>query len=128
MSKEYTLKTDIDFGPDGKKLIPVAVQDAATGEVLIIASANRLALEETLKRGLATFWSRSRNELWVKGLTSGDTLKIEEIRVNCEQNSLLYRVTPQGSGACHAKRENGESHTSCFYRRLDGESLVILEK
>ena len=129
MSKEYTLKADIDFGPDGKKLIPVAVQDAVTGEVLIIAYANRQALEETRKRGLATFWSRSRNELWVKGLTSGDTLKIEDIRINCEQNSLLYRVVPQGKGACHAKRENGNAHTGCYYRRLEADnSLTLLEK
>lgn len=127
MSKEYTLEAEIDFGPDG--LIPAAVQDAATGEVLIIAYVNRRALEETRKTGLAAFWSRSRNELWTKGLTSGDTLRVEEIRINCEQNSLIYRVTPQGKGACHARRADGTSHTSCFYRRLESDdSLTLLEE
>lgn len=129
MSKEYASRAEIDFGPDGEGLIPVAVQDAATGELLILAFANRLALEETRKRGVAVFWSRSRDELWVKGRTSGDTLKVEEIRINCEQNSLLYRVTPQGQGACHAKRADGSSHTSCYYRRLEADdTLTFLEK
>jgi len=129
MSNEYTLRAEIDFGPEGKKLIPVAVQDAVTGEVLIVAFANREALETSRSTGFATFWSRSRNELWTKGLTSGDTLKIEEIRVNCEQNSLLYRVTPQGNGACHAKKADGSAHTSCYYRRLElNDSLTLLEE
>lgn len=129
MSKEYTLRAEIDFGPDGKKLIPVAVQDAVTGEILILAFANLKALETTREKGLATFWSRSRNELWTKGLSSGDTLKIEEIRINCEQNSLLYRVTPQGTGACHAKKADGTSHTSCYYRRLENNNtLTLLEE
>ena len=129
MAREYDSQADLDFGPDGKGLLPVAVQDATTGEVLILAFANRQALEETRRSGLATFWSRSRNELWTKGLTSGDTLKIEEIRINCEQNSLLYRVTPQGSGACHARRADGKAHTGCFYRRLEADdSLTLLEE
>ena len=127
MSKEDLSRAEIDFGPQG--LIPVAVQDASTGELLILAFANRQALEETRRRGLAVFWSRSRNELWVKGLTSGDTLEIEEIRINCEQNSLLYRVTPQGRGACHARRADGSPHRSCYYRRLEeDDTLTFLEE
>lgn len=127
MSKEYSSRGKIDFGPNG--LIPAAAQDASSGKLLILAFANRQALEETRRRGLAVFWSRSRDELWVKGLTSGDTLKIKEIRVNCEQNSLLYLVSPQGRGACHAKRANGAPHTSCFYRRLEeDDSLTFLEE
>ena len=106
----------------GEAVLPVAVQDAGSGEVLIVAYANRAALEYTLAHGVAAFWSTSRNELWVKGATSGDTLQIVEVRVNCEQNSLLYRVRPQGQGACHTKAADGTSRRSCYYRRVrDGK-------
>lgn len=108
----------------GQPLVPVAVQHADTKEVLIIAYVNRLALEHTLRTGNATFWSTSRNELWEKGATSGDTLRIVEIRVNCEQNSLLYIVRPLGKGACHVKQADGTPHMSCFYRRLENGALV----
>jgi phosphoribosyl-AMP cyclohydrolase len=129
MSKEYTTELQLDFGPDGKTLVPVVTQDSTTKEVLILAFANREAFEETLKSGLATYYSRSRQELWKKGMTSGDTLKIDEIRINCEQNSLVYLVTPEGKGACHAKRENGLPHTSCYYRRVTPDkTLEMLEE
>src|SRR3972149_6430437 len=119
MAKEYTSELLIDFGEDGNNLVPVVTQDYNTKEVLILAFANRDAFEETRKSGFATYYSRSRNELWKKGLTSGDMLKIEEIRINCEQNSLLYLVTPMGKGACHAKKENGNPYTSCYYRKIN---------
>lgn len=119
MSKEQTTQLLLDFGPDGQTLVPVVTQDARTREVLILAFANRTAFEETRRSGFATYWSRSRNELWKKGLTSGDMLKVEEIRINCEQNSLLYLVTPQGKGACHAKRPDGLPYSSCYYRRIE---------
>lgn len=129
MSKEYTTELQLDFGPDGRTLVPVVTQDSRTKEVLILAFANREAFEETLKSGLATYYSRSRQELWKKGMTSGDTLKIDEIRINCEQNSLVYLVTPEGKGACHAKRENGLPHTSCYYRRIaPDKTLELLEE
>ncbi len=129
MSKEYTTELQLDFGPDGRTLVPVVTQDTRTKEVLILAFANREAFEETLKSGLATYYSRSRQELWKKGMTSGDTLKIDEIRINCEQNSLVYLVTPEGKGACHAKRENGLPHTSCYYRRIaPDKTLELLEE
>jgi len=129
MSKEYTDELLLDFGADGQTLIPVVTQDHETGEVLILAFANREAFDETVKSGYATYWSRSRNELWKKGLTSGDLLQIIEIRINCEQNSLLYMVKPLGKGACHAKRKNGEAHTSCYYRRIaKNGALEIVEE
>ena len=102
----------------GEDVIPVAVQDADTKEVLILAYANQRALDSTLKNGTAAFWSTSRKELWVKGSTSGDTLELVEIRVNCEQNSLLYLVRPRGRGACHTKDETGTPRRTCYYRRL----------
>ncbi len=119
MGKEYTTELLIDFGDDGQRLVPVVTQDYHTREVLILAFANQEAFEETRRSGYATYWSRSRQELWKKGLTSGDMLRIEEIRINCEQNSLLYMVTPEGRGACHATNTEGKPYNSCYYRRIE---------
>jgi len=128
MSQEYTNELSLDFGEDGKNLIPVVTQDHQTKEVLIVAFANKAAFEETLTSRYATYYSRTRNELWKKGLTSGDRLEIQEIRINCEQNSLLYLVTPLGKGACHARKENGLPYQSCYYRKIrDDRILEIVE-
>jgi phosphoribosyl-AMP cyclohydrolase len=102
------------------------VQHADTKEVMIVAYANETALKYTLEHGVAAFWSTSRNELWVKGATSGDTLEIVEIRVNCEQNSLLYLVRPLGVGACHTQDESGTARMSCYYRRIINDHLEIV--
>ncbi|MFO7657247.1 MAG: phosphoribosyl-AMP cyclohydrolase [Bacteroidales bacterium] len=129
MAKEYTDELLLGFGEDGSQLVPVVTQDYKTKEVLILAFVNKEAFEETLRSGYATYYSRSRNELWKKGLTSGDLLKIEEIRINCEQNSLLYLVTPIGKGACHAKKADGMPHTSCYYRKITLDNrLVFVEE
>ena len=124
MAKEYTSELLLDFGPDGNKLLPVVTQDFTTKEVLILSFVNREAYEETRKSGYATYWSRSRKELWKKGLTSGDMLRVNEIRINCEQNSLLYLVTPEGKGACHAKNEAGNPFSSCYYRRITDSNTL----
>jgi phosphoribosyl-AMP cyclohydrolase len=100
-------------------VIPCVVQHAETGQVLILAYVNEEALAYSLEHRVATFWSTSRNELWIKGATSGDTLQLEDILVNCEQNSLVYKVTPLGKGACHTKDENGEPRQTCYYRRIN---------
>jgi phosphoribosyl-AMP cyclohydrolase len=100
-------------------VVPVVVQDANTKEVLILAYVNQQALEMTMETGLATFWSTSRNELWIKGKKSGDTLLLKEVRVNCEQNSLLYLVEPAQGGACHVVDKNGLSMTGCYYRKVN---------
>ena len=108
----------------GRAVIPAVAQDVATGEVLFVGYVDKEALRCTRETGNATFWSTSRDELWVKGATSGDLLKIEEIRVNCEQNSLLYRVRLAGGGACHTKGADKRSRQNCYYRRLaDNGSL-----
>ena len=107
-------------------VVPVVVQDADTKDVLVVAYANQQALDMTLKTGIATFWSTSRNELWIKGATSGDTLKIVDIRVNCEQNSLLYLVKMMGGGVCHTKDAEGKTRKTCYYRSLKGERLTVL--
>jgi phosphoribosyl-AMP cyclohydrolase len=111
----------------GQALVPVAVQDADSKEVLVVAYVNRSALDYTLENEVATFWSTSRNELWNKGATSGDYLDLVEVRVNCEQNSLLYLVRPRGEGACHTKGEDGKARAGCYYRRLADGQLAWVE-
>ena len=111
----------------GLPVLPVVVQDADTREVLVVAYANQQALDHTLKTGIATFWSTSRNELWIKGATSGDTLQIVDIRVNCEQNSLLYLVRMLGGGVCHTKDAQGHTRKTCYYRSLKNGKLSFLK-
>jgi phosphoribosyl-AMP cyclohydrolase len=116
LSLDFTKLRKIASGRED--VIPAVAQDAATGEVLILGYANRLALETALRERKAVFWSTSRNELWIKGLTSGDYLELLEVRVNCEQNSLLYKVRPAGQGACHTKGADGRARSGCYYRRI----------
>jgi phosphoribosyl-AMP cyclohydrolase len=124
----------LDFHKLGKvaaareAVIPVAVQNAESGEVIMIAYANQQALDHTLEHRVAAFWSTSRDELWVKGATSGDSLQIIEVRANCEQNSLLYLVKPLGHGACHTRGADGETRSTCYYRKIEGGHLVHIEK
>jgi phosphoribosyl-AMP cyclohydrolase len=107
--------------PAGADVIPCAVQDAGSGEVILIAYVNQRALEASLETRSAVFWSTSRNELWEKGKSSGETFELLEVLVNCEQNSLLYRVRPRRGGICHTKNTAGRPR-NCYYRRLDFET------
>jgi phosphoribosyl-AMP cyclohydrolase len=109
-----------------ESVLPVAVQEADTQRVIMIAYANAEALRYSIERGVAAFWSTSRDELWIKGATSGDTLEIVEIRVNCEQNSLLYLVRPLGRGACHTRDADGVTRQSCYYRRIEDGHLAFV--
>jgi phosphoribosyl-AMP cyclohydrolase len=127
MANEYTNELKLDFGLDGDQLIPVITQHYQNKKVLILSYVNKEAFEETLRSGYATYYSRSRKEIWKKGMTSGDFLKIEEIRVNCEQNSLLFLVTPEGKGVCHAKKSNDLPYSTCYYRQLHNGKLKIIE-
>ncbi|CAL1152541.1 unnamed protein product [Cladocopium goreaui] len=99
-------------------VVPVAVQHADTMEVLIVAYANEQALVESFRRKICVLWSTSRNKLWIKGETSGDVLDLVEVRVNCEQNSLLFLVRPRLTGVCHTKGPDGSTRPSCYYRRV----------
>jgi phosphoribosyl-AMP cyclohydrolase len=101
----------IELKFDEHGLIPAVAQDKDTGEVLMVAWMNAEALEKTRSTGQAHFWSRSRKKLWRKGESSGNVLTVHEIRVDCDADTLLMRVTPAGP-ACHT----GER--SCFYRVL----------
>lgn len=107
-----------------RDVIPVAVQNADTGEVILVAYTNELAFLETMKRGVLVLWSTSRNELWEKGKTSGETFDLVDAFVNCEQNSLLYRVRPKRGGICHTKNRNGQPR-NCYYRRIDPATLFL---
>ncbi|MET1124279.1 MAG: phosphoribosyl-AMP cyclohydrolase [Archaeoglobaceae archaeon] len=97
---------------DERGLIPVIAQDARTKEVLMLAYANREAVEKTLQTGYAHYWSRSRRKLWMKGETSGNVQKVVEVRVDCDGDALLYIVEQEGN-ACHT------GNRSCFFRRLE---------
>lgn len=123
MANKNNIEETEEFMPDFGKInnikgvIPVAVQHSETNEVILIAYANREALSESIKTGLAVFWSTSRNELWVKGASSGQYFFLKEVLVNCEQNSLVYKVSPQKGGICHTRNKFGRPR-NCFYRRL----------
>ncbi len=105
----------VEKAPD---IIPVAVQNIDTREVILVAYVNERALKAAVETRTAVFWSTSRNELWEKGKTSGEVFDLLEIYVNCEQNSLLYKVRPRRGGICHTKNCKGEAR-NCFYRKLD---------
>ena len=111
----------------GAEVVPAIAQDVDSGEVLIVGYANELALKTALEEKKATFWSTSRNELWIKGKTSGDFLELIEVRVNCEQNSILYRVRLAGAGSCHTKGADGKARHGCYYRVVAGDQLEFVE-
>ena len=106
---------------DAQGLIPVIAQDWQSGRVLMFAYANREALALTADKGTAHYWSRSRNRLWHKGEESGHFQKVHEIRLDCDEDVIIYSIEQQGGIACHTGRE------SCFYRKLEGGSWVVTD-
>lgn len=109
---------------DRDNVIPVAVQHADTKEIILIAYTNKVAMEESFAKKSLVLWSTSRNELWEKGLTSGSTFDILEVRVNCEQNSLVYIVRPRKGEICHTKNSAGE-YRNCYYRTVDMDTSTL---
>src|SRR2546428_12002593 len=109
--------------PDFEKrggLVPAIAQDAASGEILMVAYMNREAWRRTLATGRATYWSTSRNELWVKGETSGHLQHVQEILVDCDADAVLLKVDQVGGVACHL------GHPSCFFRRVEGDEWRVV--
>lgn len=102
---------------DAKGLVPVIAQDRKTGVVRMLAWANVEALRATVQNGLATFWSRSRNELWEKGKTSGNMMRVHDVRLDCDGDAILYVVDANGP-SCHTNA------TSCFFRAVTPSGLV----
>lgn len=111
---------ELDFDKLGG-LVPAVIQDHASGRVLMVGFMNREAFAKTIETGFATFYSRSRNRLWLKGETSGHRLVVKEIATDCDADALLVRVEALGPGVCH----NG--YQSCFYRRLEDGRWVEAE-
>jgi len=108
-------------------VIPAVAQDVDTKEVLIIGYVDEAGLAAMQKTAKLIFFSTSRGEKWVKGASSGQTFTVTEIRVNCEQNSLLLLVKPdKRSGMCHTRDDSGAFRESCFYRRLDEGGLISI--
>lgn len=105
-------------------VIPVAVQNADTREVILVAYTNDSAMRQSLATRKLVLWSTSRNERWEKGKQSGETFDLLEARVNCEQNSLLYLVRPARGGICHTRNRQGAPR-NCYYRRIDPETLAL---
>lgn len=123
-------KLQIDFGKISKiaknnqDVIPVAVQNAVSGEVILVAYTNEYAMRETLRTSNLVLWSTSRKELWEKGKTSGESFELVEALVNCEQNSLVYRVRPRRGNICHTRNRNDQPR-NCYYRRINPSTMEL---
>lgn len=115
MEKKYNLKIINELKFDEKGLIPAIIQDIRDNQVLMMAYMNEESLRRTIETGFTTFWSRSRKTFWKKGETSGNVQKVEEILYDCDNDTLLIKVIPEGP-ACHT----GEK--TCFYRSISGEN------
>jgi phosphoribosyl-AMP cyclohydrolase len=109
----------LDFDKAGG-LVPAIAQDAATGQVLMLAWMNREAFEETLRTGRAVYFSRSRGKLWRKGEESGHVQQVQAVHVDCDADTVLLTVTQVGGAACH------EGYASCFFRRVEGDELTVV--
>jgi phosphoribosyl-AMP cyclohydrolase len=110
---------EINWSQDG--LVPAIAQEAGSGRILMVAWMNRDALKETVARGEAVYWSRSRKRLWHKGEESGHVQKVRSIRLDCDEDVILLEVEQLGGIACHTGRYH------CFFRRLDGEEWVVTD-
>ncbi len=109
----------LDFDKTGG-LIPAIAQDNSSGEVLMMAYMNQAAFEATLSTGTATYYSRSRQELWIKGETSGNVQRVKEIRIDCDDDTILLKVEQIGGAACHT------GHRSCFHKKIENGSVRII--
>ena len=109
----------VDFDKTGG-LVPAIVQDNETGEILMLAYMNQEALNATLSTGKATYYSRSRQTLWVKGETSGNVQLVKEIRIDCDDDTVLIKVEQLGGAACHT------GHRSCFYKKVENGTIRMV--
>ena len=115
-NRKILLSTLPDFS-DADQLLPAVAQDVATGQVLMLAYMNRAAWEQTLATGEATYFSRSRGQLWKKGEQSGNVQRVREIYVDCDGDTILLKVEQAGGAACH------QGYESCFFRQWDGKKF-----
>lgn len=110
--------------------LPVAIQESSTGQILMLGSVNQEAFHYTLQNKIVAFYSTSREMLWVKGETSGNYLKLDEIQIDCDQDALVYKVTLVKGGVCHTVNQDGLNRKACFYRKIDlsTNKLEFIEK
>jgi phosphoribosyl-AMP cyclohydrolase len=119
MKKLMNETIQLDFNKTGG-LVPAIVQDNETGEILMLAYMNQEAFDATLSSGKATYYSRSRQTLWVKGETSGNVQLVKEIRIDCDDDTVLIKVEQIGGAACHT------GHRSCFYKKVENGTIRIV--
>ena len=119
VSRNEAWLNKINWSGDG--LVPAIAQDALTGDILMVAWMNREALKQTVAKGEAVYWSRSRKKLWHKGEESGHTQKVLEVRTDCDEDVILLKVEQIGGIACHTGRH------SCFFQRLDAKGWQAVE-
>lgn len=112
----------LDFSKSEDGLIPAIAQDRRTGEILMLAYINEEALAKTLETGKAHYWSRSRQSLWLKGESSGHVQTIDEILIDCDGDTVVYKVEQRGGAACH------KGYRSCFHRVVDGNSTRTVDE
>lgn len=123
-------KLQIDFAKIAKiaetcrEAIPVAIQNIDTKEIILVAYTNELAFKKSIETRTLVLWSTSRNELWEKGKTSGETFELIDVFVNCEQNSLVYTVRPRRGNICHTKNKDGNPR-NCYYRKINLDSMEL---
>ena len=113
--------TELRFDKGGG-LLPVIAQDYNSGEVLMLAYINEQAWEKTLSTGKAHYWSRSRNKLWLKGESSNHVQLVKEVLVDCDEDTVIYKVEQLGGASCH------KGYRSCFFRRVEGDEFIIMDK
>ena len=113
---------NLDFSKSKDGLIPAIAQDYETGEILMLAYINAESWAKTLETGNATYWTRSRQKLWMKGESSGNVQKIKEILVDCDDDTVVFKIEQLGGAACHT------GHRTCFYRKLEGDKLEVQGK
>lgn len=111
---------ELDFEKGENGLLPAIVQDHKSGEVLMLAYINREAWDLTMKTGKAHYWSRSRNKIWLKGESSGHVQMVHDIYVDCDLDTVIYKVDQLGGAACH------KGYKSCFYRRVEGQGVETM--
>ena len=119
MKKPMNQTIELNFNKTGG-LVPAIIQDSETGEILMLAYMNQEALNATLSTGKATYYSRSRQTLWVKGETSGNVQLVKEIRIDCDDDTVLIKVEQLGGAACHT------GHRSCFYKKIENGTIRIV--
>jgi len=119
--KKLKMKNKLNFSK-GDGLLPAIVQDHLSGEILMLAYINEEAWSKTLETGQAHYWSRSRQQLWLKGESSGHIQLIREILVDCDEDTVVYKVEQQGGAACH------KGYASCFFRKVEDGSFKVKDQ